>query len=213
MESEQKANFLKMLGVIYDAYRVDLSKGVAEFWWNCLLPYDIEAIRSALSRYAVLPEGQFLPKPADVVRMLSGSTQDVALLAWTKVDKAVRKVGPWESVVFDDPLIMRVLSDMGGWTFLGSKGDDDWPFVAKEFEARYRGYASRGELPPYPRVLVGNFEAGNVSAGQPTAPPVLLGDRERALYVHRNGAETIALPTTPLRVEDLKPALPSPQTP
>jgi hypothetical protein len=33
-----------------------------------------------------------------------------------------------------------VISDMGGWVLLGSKGDGDWPFIAKEFENRYRGY-------------------------------------------------------------------------
>lgn len=35
------------------------------------------------------------------------------MVAWNKVDKAVRQVGAWTSVMFDDALIHRVISDMG----------------------------------------------------------------------------------------------------
>ncbi len=57
--------------------------------------------------------------------MLGGSTQDAALAAWSKVDRAVREVGPYQSVAFDDALIHRVLFEMGGWIPLGSKTEDE----------------------------------------------------------------------------------------
>jgi len=84
-----------------------------------------------------------MPKVADVIKMLQGSTQDSALTAWAKVDKAVRSIGTQMSVAFDDPLIHKVIQDMGGWLGLGQRQEAEWPFVAKEFETRYRGFKAR----------------------------------------------------------------------
>lgn len=107
-------------------------------------PFDLAAVKDALNRHCVNPDnGQFMPKPADVVKLLQGSSQDGALVAWAKVDRAVRQVGTYSTVVFDDPIIHRVVQDMGGWVALGDKREKEWPFVAKEFENRYRGYPMR----------------------------------------------------------------------
>jgi len=77
-------------------------------------------------RHLMNPDtGQFLPKPADIVRMLGGRTLDRALMAWAKVDKAVRQIGTYESVVFDDALIHRVLHEMGGWVGMGQKTENE----------------------------------------------------------------------------------------
>jgi hypothetical protein len=121
--------------------------------------------------------------------MMTGSSQDSAFSAWTKVDKAVRQVGPYESVVFDDPLIHKVLHDMGGWLLLCEKDDDAWPFVAKEFETRYRGFKARSERVEYPAKLIGIFEAENSKNGKSVAPPMLIGDANKA-------QEVLALGTT-----------------
>ena len=105
------------------------------------------------------------------------------------MDKAVRQVGTHRSVVFDDPLIHRVLQEMGGWIGMGQKTEDEWPFVAKEFENRYRGYAMRGERPEYPPVLVGIADATNARGGFKTEQPMLIGAPEKAQEVMRLGAD------------------------
>lgn len=169
-------------------------KPVGEFaislWWGALKDYDLKSVQEALSRHVRNPDsGQFMPKPADVVRMMQGSTQDLALSAWAKVDKAVRHVGPYKSVAFDDPLIHVVLHEMGGWTALGHKTDDDWPFVAREFENRYRGFKARGEIPPYPPKLVGISDAHNENEGFKQAQPMLIGDVNKAMQVMQKGTD------------------------
>jgi hypothetical protein len=111
------------------------------------------------------------------------------MVAWSKVDKAVRQVGPYASVVFDDALIQRVLQDMGGWVLLNTKPDSEWPFVGNEFRTRYHGYRSRGEQPEYPKVLIGIAEAENVSKGRPAPDPVLIGDQMTAALVAKGGSE------------------------
>lgn len=170
------------------------NQSVSEFslsvWWQAMQQFDMVAVRQAFTRHAMNPEaGQFAPKPADIVRMLGGTTQDAALVAWAKVDQAVRRVGSYADVVFDDPLIHRVLHDMGGWMALGTKTEDEWPFVAKEFENRYRGFRMRGERPEYPPVLIGIAGAHNRKGNHELQPPILIGDQSKAQAVMRGGTD------------------------
>jgi hypothetical protein len=160
-------------------------------------PYDYRAVADALNRHCVNPDsGQFAPKPADVVKMLQGSTQDSALVAWAKVDRAVRSCGTYNSVVFDDPIIHRVIMDMGGWVQVGGKDEKEWPFVAKEFETRYRGYKMRNETPEYQRVLTGIAESQNNRVGHKSNPPVLIGHAEQAKRVMLGGSDNPQLTFT-----------------
>lgn len=182
-----------MVGVM-SFYGKDLSAFALDVWWSALRNYDLQAITQAFNRWLSNPDqGQFPPKPADVIKMLAGSTQDKAFAAWAKVDRAVRSVGAYASVAFDDPIIHRVIHDMGGWVGLGQKSEDEWPFVARNFENMYRGYAARGEVPDYPQVLLGIAEAYNGSKGFKSDPPRLIGDRLKALAVMEGGKDSATM--------------------
>ena len=182
-----------MVGVM-SFYGKDISAFALDVWWSALRNYDLSAVTQAFNRWLSNPDqGHFPPKPADVIKMLAGSTQDKAFAAWAKVDRAVRSVGAYSSVAFDDPIIHRVIHDMGGWVGLGQKSEDEWPFVARNFENIYRGYASRGEVPDYPQVLIGIAEAYNVSKGFNSEPPRLIGNQERALMVIEGGRDAATL--------------------
>jgi hypothetical protein len=145
-----------------------------------------------MSVITVSPDsGQFMPKPADLIRMLGGTSLDAAMQAWAKVERAIRRVGGHESVVFDDPVIHRCIEDMGGWLKLCGTLEDDLPFRAKDFQNLYRGFAMRREIPDYPKHLIGRFEAQNRQSGQPIAPPVLIGDPDvckQVLKIGRDGS-------------------------
>lgn len=190
MTDADKPQFFNLIAGVYAFYRQDISDFAGSVWWEAMKPFDLAAVADALNRHCVNPDtGQFMPKPADVVKMLSGSSQDSAMVAWAKVDKSIRQVGTYASVVFDDPIIHRVLHDMGGWVALGTKSERDWPFVAKEFENRYRGYRIRNETPEYPKSLIGIAEAQNVQNGHKSDPPVLVGDARRAKQVLSGGTD------------------------
>jgi hypothetical protein len=110
--------------------------------------------------------GQFIPKPADLVKLMQGSTADSAMQAWTKLDFAVRCVGVYASVSFDDPIINVVINDMGGWVKFGTKSVDEWPFVSNEFVKRYRAYKTQNALPrSSPDHLPGRIEMDRGSQG------------------------------------------------
>ena len=70
---------------------------------------------------------------------------------------------------------------------MGQKSGDEWPFVAKEFENRYRAYAARGEVPDYPPVLIGIAEAHNDAKGFGSNPPRLVGNPGEAERVMGGG--------------------------
>ena len=160
MKPTEYEAFRALISDVYAFYRHDVSDFALSVWWSAMRQYDLRAVNEAVGRHAVNPDsGQFMPKPADIVKMLGGTTKDSALVAWSKVDKAIRNVGPWEDVAFDDPLIHRVLYDMGGWMMLGQNTSDEIKFIAKEFEARYRGFKMRSENPEYPPVLIGTSGA------------------------------------------------------
>ncbi len=189
MQQADHNAFKTVMHGVYALYGKDISPGVMDIWWGAMRPFDFAAFRDAMNRHATDPDrGQFLPKPADVIRLMVGSTQDTALIAWAKVDRAVRSVGTYVSVVFDDPIIHAVISDMGGWVSMGQRGEDEWPFVAKEFETRYRGYRTRGTPGQYPRTLTGIAESGNALTGFKTQPPVLIGDERGAQAVLAAGS-------------------------
>lgn len=190
MIEKDKRRFAEAIVVLSDYYGKPIGDGVIELYWQGLKAYDFEAVSQAVRRHMANPEsGQFMPKIADIARMLGGTTQDAALVAWAKVDQAVRRIGTYADVAFDDPLIHRVLHDMGGWMALGTKTEDEWPFVAKEFENRYRGFRIRSEQPEYPHVLIGIAGAHNRKGNHALQPPILVGDRERAQAVMQAGTD------------------------
>lgn len=188
MRIEDYDEFTAMVGGLADLHDRTLSEWALSLWWAALQHYDFPAVKDALGRQLRNPDnGQYMPKPADIVKLISGTTIDAALYAWAMVDRAVRVIGSHRDVVFDNPLIHRVLTDMGGWVLLGTKTDRDWPFLAKEFENRYRGYAL-GDVPEYPPILEGIANSQNSTSFRWREPPMLIGCPRAATAVMQGGS-------------------------
>ncbi|GLR26528.1 DUF6475 domain-containing protein [Limnobacter litoralis] len=186
--------FSAMLCAVSEMYGKTVSEFANSLYWNALQNYELNSVRQAFDRHVKNPDtGQWMPKPADLIRMMQGSTQDSSMLAWSKVDKAVRVVGPYQTVTFDDPVIHRVISDMGGWVDICSKTDAEWPFVQREFENRYKGYATRGEIPEHLPSLAGIADAENLKQGHQMQPVTLIGNRRRAESNYRSGSHEAGL--------------------
>lgn len=189
MERCERDKLAAILTDVYELYGKECSHGVHALWWESLKGYSIAEIRHALSVHVTDPDrGQFIPKPADVRRSLEGGGETRALQAWSKVDDAVRRVGPWESVAFDDPIIHAVLTDMGGWARFGQITDDEWPFTRNEFVKRYQGYTAR---PPaaFPCALAGHVAQHNARLDGQAPLPRLVGDPAKATTTYLAGQE------------------------
>lgn len=186
---EEKRRFAALITGLSDYYKFEVSRAVLGIYWEGLKSYSYEAIEKACWAHTQLPDeaGRWMPRNADIIKMISGSTVDQSAVAWSVVDSAVRTRGTWDDVVFDDALIHRVIADMGGWVNIGSKDDDAWPFIAKEFQTRYRSYRMRSEAPTYPARLTGMANAHNSAGCRPLLPPILIGDIEKAKRVLKGG--------------------------
>lgn len=197
MRTEDFEGFRELMQGVHDFYGKDLSRFALDVWWNALRQYDLDVIRRAMSMHCTNPDtGQFCPKPADVVRMVGGTTRDAALMAWNKVQEAVSRAGSYRSVCFDDPIINRCLLDMGGWPELCAKQIDELPFVERNFCDRYRAYKTQGGVSGHPAYLVGLSEASNAQSGFRSDPPMLVGDAESAKRVMLGGSKVPLIPLT-----------------
>lgn len=192
---EQKRKFASLITGMADYYKAEISRTALAIYWEGLRQYSYDAIEKACWAHTQLADeaGRWMPKNADIIKMIEGGTTDRSMLAWSKVDQAIRVRGTWDDVVFDDPIIHRVLADMGGWVLVGGKDDKEWPFIGKEFQQRYRAYTQRGNSPEYPAQLTGIANAQNYSSGRPLLPPILLGDTEKAKQVLKGGANAAQL--------------------
>lgn len=203
MQSSELGQFKTALQKVFVLYDKQLNAILLDVWWDALQPYTLAEVTRALTVHVRNPDtGQYLPKPADVIKALRGNSANTAQSAWTKVDGAVRKVGPHKSVAFDDPIIHRVIQDMGGWIKINKITNEELPFVQREFESRYRGFSVAGDIPEYPRTLTGIAEDHNkreaVRIGADLQEKtVLIGDASKAELVIHGGSDSPNVAITP----------------
>ena len=217
MEMTDKIRFAQALVATAELYGKEISKGLAELYFQDLAAYPIDDVLTALTRHRRDPtRGQYWPKPADLIRQLDGDPESRAMQAWTTVWQAVGRVGTYQTVVFDDPLIHAVVEEMGGWLAFGQFTEEEQPFRAQEFVKRYRAYQASRRRPPYPPKLIGRTEHTNATAGFTEAipPPVLLGDPAQARQVQAQGVHgggqlqitRTDMPAKPLAAKAIAPA-------
>lgn len=189
-----------------------LSPAALALYWSALKDLALPEVRAGIGAHINNPDvGQFMPKPADVRRSLSGTTQDAAMMAWSKVVRAAKSVGAYTTVVFDDPYIHATLSDMGGWVTFCRGNEDDLPFREKEFVAKYRAYRAKpaSEL-AFVKKLTGIIDQENGSRGYAPEPVALIGKPDRAQRVLEAGSARNWLKVAYVAQEGVKP-LPEPR--
>ena len=189
MLQSERGDFAQLVTDVLAYYRQDASRFVLDLWWNACKTFDFEQIQKAMQRHATDPEhGQFTPKVADLVRILSGTTTDRASLAWGKVLEAMSSVGAYTDVVFDDPAIHAAAEDMGGWPKMCRTEIKELGLLQHRFMQSYRAYAERGQF-DFPRRLGGDRSPDSEyeKAGLKLPRPALIGDPERAKMVFQRG--------------------------
>ena len=80
MNQQDFEPFCKMMDLVAEQYNRTLSDGGKALYWQGLKDFDLPALKQAVTRHLRNPDnGQFMPKIADLVRMLQGMTQYSAL--------------------------------------------------------------------------------------------------------------------------------------
>ena len=200
MQTNDIPQFIQMLHNLCEMYgKPRMSDEVAMLHFGALQDYSLEDVRKGFFAALRNPDsGQFMPRPADVIREISGSSDTRAAMAWAKVREAICRVGHMPSIAFDDAIIHAVIADMGGWVKLALITNDELPFRERDFLRIYRGYIGR-PLGDYPRYLPGMAETDNYAKGYAVEPPLLLGDASKAEQVLLAGSDKPRLAVQPMQ--------------
>mgnify|MGYP001267198151 CR=1 FL=1 len=198
MQEHDLGQFAGLLAELSELYGKCISSGLTEIYWKALEMFEWVDVKAAFEAHARNPDcGQFFPKPADIVRFIDGNGETRALKAWTIVEEAMRRVGIYQSVIFDDCLIHAAIEEMGGWVQLCSMTMEDLPFRAREFQKRYMAFVIKKPA-RYPSCLHGLSTLENTKNGYPVELPLLIGNIEKAEQVMLSGNEAA------LNVQSLK---------
>lgn len=153
MNHNDRAAFAAMLTLIAEQYGKPMSPDLIGLYFVGLSKMPIEAVRSALTAHVRNTEiGQFMPKIADIIRAIEGTSEEAAYRALALVNAHFRGGATGEL----DAVGLAVVRDMGGWHALGMRQEEEWQnFGSKDFLKRYQVYKARddanaaGYLPGY----------------------------------------------------------------
>jgi hypothetical protein len=153
--------FKEYMTALSELHGKELSALLNSLYWKTLEPFTDQECEQAFKE--LIFSAKFFPKPADFLEILKGKDEDQGTRAWIKVIENMRRVGPWESVQFDDPVIHSVLKFMGGWSAIDDWKPSELKWKQKEFERLYV-IMSKGK--DHPQYLPGMHETENGSEGR-----------------------------------------------
>lgn len=149
--------FKEYLATLCELHDRTMSKLLTDLYWKVLEPFSDEECEEAFK--LIIYDSKFFPKPADFREVILGKKANKATEAWLEVLGAVSKIGNYQSVKFDNPVIHSVINAMGGWPKLCEMTNDEAKWKQKEFERLYEVISERdGKHPDY---LPGAFETSN----------------------------------------------------
>lgn len=144
---------LESISEIYQTKK-SITETTILLWFNSLEKYDIETVKQAISMHVQNTEnGQFYPKPADILRIIEGSADDKASIAWQALDKAVRTISPHNSINIEDPLTAVIVDRFGGWMKLCNKTETEWKYIENSFKTLHKSLSQRPITPIKTRFL------------------------------------------------------------
>ncbi len=150
------AEYLALFGEVFDK---EITEAIRNLYWRILEPYEDEQVEKAFK--AVIATKRFFPKPAELLELIEGSPDDQAQKALEKVMWAVRHIGPYSSVRFDDPKIHGAVESMGGWIEFQNCTLEEWTWRQKDFLKHYAIQSEKGQ----PERLAGLVEVNNRNRG------------------------------------------------
>lgn len=178
MNENDYESFGKLIYGVFGVYTQNANDEIIEIYYRSLREFSIKEISNAFTKHLKNPNsGTFLPKPADIIKIIEGDSKNKSMIAWDKVNNAMNHVTTSYDVVFDDPIIHAAIRDMGGWLrFRNSINEFSREKIEIGFRDRYKNYIEFG-LIDYPNILKGDDSFVRKE------PPVFFGNKSKALDV------------------------------
>lgn len=139
-------DFAGILGETFSYYGAELTDTMANLYFEGLQDYELGVIHQALLHHMKHPEkGDWKPKINNIIAFCEGGSLDNAFIAWQKVEDAMRLVGGYSEVVFDDELIHHIIPKIGGWPKLCDATMTDLKFIKNDFNNLYKSLYKKNE--------------------------------------------------------------------
>lgn len=170
MTNDDDAAFAAELIAVAELYDRAMSPAAIALYFEALRELDLADIRRALRRY-VRSGPPFMPKPADVFRLLGHGHEDMAIEAWGRVRAAMSSVGRYRSVDFG-PAANAAVMDAGGWIRVCETPTDRLGYVEAAFKKAVAAYIAAGVPDGRGAPLVGIEDLDRQRCGLQAGPPV-----------------------------------------
>ena len=185
MTDDDKTSFAQIMIGLAENYGQTLTTAGLKLRFEALRQFPLDAVKAASMSLLASRKYNSMPTVADFLEHIGGgNAEDKAEIEAGKVVEAVRSVGAYRSVVFDDPVTMAVISRaFGGWVRLcQNMTDREEKFFRREFKQAYGSYSRQGIREG--GALLGLAESQNVGRGiEYREAPRLIGDNAKAQQV------------------------------
>jgi len=175
MKMLNKELFSKNMVAIGEMYGKKLSKEILRMYYMVLEDMTDEQFKQAVKVIMQTHVWSTLPKPAEFIQAVTPDNEAQVISAWDKVVNAMARVGGYETVVFDDPLIHGFIQGFeGGWPAICHTDFEALVWVKKEFERYYRAIKPENITC---KPLIGITYSNHAKSGQEyNGKPVYIGD-------------------------------------
>lgn len=182
MTLDDMERFEEIMGMMNETFG-DPGKPVSDikmrFYFKALSDFTIDQLNDAAIILARTKVIHTFPTPAEIIQAVEGNPQEKAAVAFDKLIGAVRSIGPYQTVVFDDSAIHAFVQSYGGWEEICDKTVEEWKYMRNEFLKGYHGFTGRTDVPLQ---LTGIHDAVNRAKGYDhQIPPCIVGDPAKAL--------------------------------
>ena len=141
MDDSNKKEFAVLFYGVGELYDKTVSKELLQLYFNILKTYSIEQIKVGVNKHTLdSKSGSFFPKPADIAKHVTHSSDNKAELAWAQVIHQIRATGSYGALDLDDKQAIAAVRALGSWQQLCGTLEKDMTWKKKEFMSIYNTY-------------------------------------------------------------------------
>lgn len=191
MTRQDASRFASSLVAMAALYEKEPEPQVVEIYFRALEKFTIAEVEQGISK--ACSTLKFFPKPVELIECItggSGNLADKAMIEACRVLEAVKSIGTYSTVCFDDPITQAVIvQQFGGWAKFAEMREENEKWFVKDFVAGYQAFA-RQNVRHY-GALPGICHGQNALTGREREEkPVYIGDVQKAKAIHAQGKLT-----------------------
>lgn len=174
-----KEVFKSHFAVLCEIYKTPGTITLIDIYYRNLKNMTDEEFKSGVENIINDRSKDKFPKPGEIRDYGGGGSSARAIAAKDKLMKALRNQGAYATVVFDDPVLHKMIDMQGGWIKINKMEDKDIDkWLKYDFERIYEAF-SKMKFGNIPLVFHGIYDNQNKIEDMSNA--VYIGDREKAL--------------------------------